>query len=421
VPFHLRQTTSDPRYDTILTVEEVRFNPPLEEDAFQKPSEAALDYRFLAGRSTLNIPFELTSNHIYLQLRVNDSAPLWFLLDTGAAASVIDTGTAEALGLELKGQLEGRGAGEGSTDVAFVTGASFSLPGVELHDQTIAAISIAPLVPFEGRAIHGILGYDFASRFVLEIDYAAGLLHLYDPQAHSYAGPGEDLPITLEDNVPYIQAGVLLPGREAVEGKFLVDTGARVALVLNRPFVETHQLEPRKRITAPLGVGVGGETKQHIGRVAELRLGEVVVRDVVAGFSQDVRGGGADPECAGLIGGEVLRRFKAIFDYSDGRMILERNAHFEEPYEYDMSGLFLAAEGEAFDHFRVHRVVEGSPAAEAGLQEGDVIVALDGRTAAAFTLEQVRKRFAEAGRCILLEVRRDGEALQVELELRRLI
>lgn len=421
LPWHVRQTSGDPQYDIVAEIEEVRCNVPVDAAAFQPPAEAAPDFRFASGHSARGIPIELTSNHIYLQLRVNDSAPLWFILDTGAGGSVIGVEQARAEGLELQGKLEGRGAGEGSIDIAFVPGATFRLPGVEVADQTIAAIALEPLMPFEGRPIHGILGYDFISRFVVEIDYGAGQLNLHDPRHYSYAGPGESLPIFLEGNVPFVQAELVNPGREPVAGQFLLDTGARVALVLNKPFVERHGLVPERTITAPFGMGVGGETKQYIGRMPRLQLGRTALLDTVAGFSQDVKGAGADPDRAGLIGGEVLRRFTAIFDYTAGRMILEPNARFAEPYEYDMSGLFLATEGAAHAAFRVHRLVADSPAAEAGLQEGDVLAAVDGRPAREFTLEQLRQSFQEPGRPVRLTVQRGGETLRVLLVLRRLI
>jgi hypothetical protein len=420
-PWHARQTSGDPKYDVVLDVEEVQLNVPVDEAMFQRPAEAPPDFFFATGHSARGIPIELASNHIYLQLRVNDSEPLWFLLDTGAGGSCIDNDQARAQGLELQGKLEGRGAGEGSTDVAFVTGATFHLPGVQVVDQTIAAISLTPLTPFEGRPIHGILGYDFISRFVVEIDYGTGQLHLHDPRHYTYAGAGESLTIFLEDNVPFIRAELVSPGRETLVGQFLLDTGARVALILTRPFVEGHELVPEKTITAPFGIGVGGETKQYIGRMPRVQLGTIALLDVVAGFSQDVKGAGANPDRAGLIGGEVLRRFTTIFDYAGGRMILEPNARFGETYEYDMSGLFLAAEGSAFDSFRVHRVVADSPAAEAGLQEGDVLLALDGRPSREFTLEQIRQMLKEAGRQLRLTLQRDQETWDVALTLRRLI
>jgi hypothetical protein len=44
------------------------------------------DVRFTSGTRALDIPFELVNNHIYLKASVNGSAPLSFILDTGARA-----------------------------------------------------------------------------------------------------------------------------------------------------------------------------------------------------------------------------------------------------------------------------------------------------------------------------------------------
>ncbi len=69
----------------------------------------------------------------------------------------------------------------------------------------------------------------------------------------------------------------------------------------------------------------------------------------------------------------------------------------------------------------MHRLIEDSPATEAGLREGDVIVALDGQPAAEFTLEQVREPFRQEGREYRLGIRRGEELLEVRIRLRRLV
>jgi hypothetical protein len=46
----------------------------------------------------------------------------------------------------------------------------------------------------------------------------------------------------------------------------------------------------------------------------------------------------------GLIGEEILRRFKVIFDFSHHRMILEPNSHLKDADEEDMSGIALTPE-----------------------------------------------------------------------------
>jgi C-terminal processing protease CtpA/Prc len=116
----------------------------------------------------------------------------------------------------------------------------------------------------------------------------------------------------------------------------------------------------------------------------------------------------------GIIGAEILRRFKVIIDYSRQQMIVEPNLHLNDPYEYDMSGLVLTAAGPDFKAFKIFRVLDRSPAAECGLQEGDQIEALNGQPAANFNLEQIRKLFTQgAGIEYKLTVRRNQQSLNV--------
>jgi aspartyl protease/PDZ domain-containing protein len=422
-PFETRSTVGDPRSDVLVKVLEIKLGEPVDPAAFQKPEEGPPDYRFTQGASALDIPFELSSNHIYVQTRVNGAGPLSLLLDTGAASSVLNATRTEKLGLVGKGKLEGRGAGEGSVDVSVIPGVSFQLPGVEVSGQTIAAVPLDALQPYEGRAIDGILGYDFISRFVVEIDYASRRLRLYEAKSFEYSGSGQVVPITIEDGIVFARATLAPEKGGPFEGKFTIDTGARSALSLTRPFVGKNHVEPSggRTIRALFGIGVGGETKDLVGRVESVKLGGFTMQRPVTGFSQDAKGAGADPDTAGIIGGEILRRFKVILDYGRERMILEPNVQFDEPYEYDASGVYFVAGGPALDEVRVHRVMEGSPAAEAGLREGDRLVKFGGKPVAEVGLEAVRKRLREPGAEVGLELERDGKPLAVELKLRRLI
>ena len=83
----------------------------------------AQDVRFSSGNSALKIPFELYNNHIYLQVSVNGSKPLRFILDTGSS-HIIDTKQAKALGLKLQFQGQAQGIGEGKVDFHSSTGMS---------------------------------------------------------------------------------------------------------------------------------------------------------------------------------------------------------------------------------------------------------------------------------------------------------
>jgi C-terminal processing protease CtpA/Prc len=80
--------------------------------------------------------------------------------------------------------------------------------------------------------------------------------------------------------------------------------------------------------------------------------------------------------------------------------------------------LFLATDAPDYKAIRVLWVNPGTPAEEAKLQVGDEIVSIDGRKA--LSLDQARELFRTPG-TRRLEIRREGQSLQVQLEVRRLV
>ena len=166
-----------------------------------------------------------------------------------------------------------------------------------------------------------------------------------------------------------------------------IDTGARTSLVLNKQFHESNKIsEGVPSIEAVWGLGVGGHTKSRLGRVQQFAMGDQKLPDVLTSFTQDVSGAFANPDLAGNIGGEILRRFTVTFDYSRKQMLLEPNSNFAQPFRFDMSGLNLTA-GPEFSIIRVNKVIAASPAAEAGGRKGRLI-SINDRPASAYPLEQ---------------------------------
>jgi hypothetical protein len=229
----------------------------------------------------------------------------------------------------------------------------------------------------------------------------------------------------LEDDsggkVPLVSARVTQPGRNPIEGKFIADTGVRSSLSFNSPFVAANKLLEFApgTIRAPLGGGsMVRESRQPVGRVARLQLGSFTFKKPVAIFFLDKAGVLASPEFDGVIGAEILRRFKVVFDYSRQQLFLEPNRAVSAPDEYDMSGMLLIAEGTDFKILKVKHLIEDSPAAVAGAREGDIISGVNGM---AVSLEQVRRLFKMNGKSYLLSIKRGSERIQIRMRLRRLI
>ena len=85
-----------------------------------------------------------------------------------------------------------------------------------------------------------------------------------------------------------------------------------------------------------------------------------------------------------------------------------------------MSGLVLRAEGPDYRSYRVKEVLEDSPATEADIAAGDVIVSIDGTDATSLTLTAINELLEKAV-AREVTVRRGEQVLERTLTPRRLI
>jgi Aspartyl protease len=373
----------------------------------------------------VTIPFDVANNNVYVRVSVERSAPLWFILDTGDKYALVDVATAQSLGLELTDAAGVHGASGTRVPARRVPNARFSIVGFEGFSQPLfLALPLDELATATGHDVAGILGYDFLSQFVVEIDYVAHTITLHDTARFQYHGTGESIPITFDAFEHPCASGTLtLEGRAPIDGAFVLDIGMSDAVTLHSPFVDREHLLPpvSTRIARPGGHGVGGPVgTTAFGRIEALTLGHFTIGHPVVGYSQATDGPFASANAAGTIGADILRRFNVILDYGHSRVILEPNATLTEPLEYSMSGLLLSGRGRDHRTLTVDSVFEHTPASDAGIRGGDVLAAVDGRAAAMYTLSDIRQLFKQEGPHGLVIVR-GAVRLDVTLTLRRLI
>ena len=380
-----------------------------------------------SAKPLATIPADITGyGLIFLQARVNNSQPMWFVLDSGASFPfVIDSKRARVLGLKLQGHLtlEG-GAGPGAYEVTRTRGVSISLADLKFTNQTAVVSALDSLEAQFGRPLNGLVGLDMFTRYVVEVDYVGKEIKLYEPQTFAYSGAGESIPLTLRDGHFFVPAKIEMPGSPRLDGQFVVDTGGGlVTMVLTSPFAQSNNL-PGSNLRTILDrslAGLGGETRVLVSRATSFTLGKLSVREPVIYLSQDRGGALASSDFDGVIGGEILRKFKVIFDYARGRLILEPNADYSKPIEYDMSGIRLRAHGVDFRTFTVYQALADSPALEAGLRVGDVLAAIDDVPASRFTLDEIYQMLKQQGREYKLSLKRGDKRLSMKLRMRRLI
>lgn len=362
----------------------------------------------------------------YVPVAYADNPLAWFILDTGSTRTAIDSGLAAQWGLKPEDAGTVSGAGAGSTKVGKVDNVTLVVAGIPFAFGSVSTAPLASMLPkFTGRPAPGIFGSRLFSDYVVEMDFPHNTIRLHDRASFAYAGPGQIVPIALDDGAPFLNASIGLPGGETIAGRFLIDTGAKATLLVTESFIAKHHLLDRfsAHVDSPLGSGIGGPTTYRFVRADSLSLegGPAATLDgPIIGMS--LNGSLKTPDLDGLLGAAYLRRFRVFFDYGGKQMILEPAFADNGPSEFDMSGLFFSASGEDLRIYTVLTVQPNSPAAELGVQVGDVLKGIELPDPPPVSLDGLRHLLiGEPGKTVHLDFERNGEPVSVVLTLRRLI
>ncbi|HYL71525.1 MAG TPA: retropepsin-like aspartic protease [Candidatus Dormibacteraeota bacterium] len=241
----------------------------------------------------ISLPARVSGHVLFAPLRVH-GAQLMFLIDTGAADSLLDERAAVRLGL-LTG-----GAGGGGASARPVPNQDVATTAFTVVEVPFAVTSLAPLSGRFGLTIDGILGYDFLEWFAVDLDFAARRLRLAEARADS-AKNRTCVPLGLINRLPYTSITVVSQKGVERTGTFLVATGESGTLRLAGAF----GADPALGGTAAI-------------RAAAVRLGPFELKEIELAAREPARADHAD----GVLGGGLLDHFTVRLSYGSQRMCL---------------------------------------------------------------------------------------------------
>lgn len=366
--------------------------------------------RFAYGGNVAQIPAKFVNNLVFVPVTINQGEPSLFLLDSTAPASSIDPRRAAALGLA------------DATSSGAVHDVLLTLPGVGWMVPSLPMLSRDGLTPRIGRPYQGTLGLDFLSRVVVTIDYSRHSVQIFAPDA--YTPPDKKLiqPVHWTSGLPYVSCKFSVRGEHASTASFLVDSAQAAGIVFRDRYVSSHarNFEHLKTIPGLFGQEAG-EVSAAIGRLNSFAIDRFGLPNMIATLPHAPIEDESNSSAAGIIGAAYLRRFVLIFDLPHQQIIFQPNINFVDRDDVGMTGITLLARGANLKTFEVAFVVPGSPAAQAGVQQGDIIAGINDEPAADLTLDQIQDLFGQIEMKYKLLIERGERTLTVNIQTKRLI
>jgi len=412
------------------------------------------------------IRFQLINNLIILPVEVN-GVTLSFILDTGVSRPIIFNylNITDALKIKDTETILLRGLGEGEPVEALKSRNNIFKVGeaIKINQELFAifdpSLNFAPRL---GVPVHGIIGYDLFKDFVVEINYISKYITISNPEDYVYKKCKKCTKLNLEfyNNKPYIRGLVKINDKE-IPVKLLIDSGGSDALWL---FEDKSQgIQPNTKYFEDfLGHGLSGSVYGKRSKIDafSLRNFKFIRTNVAFPDSSSIAYAKDHIGRNGSLGGSILKRFNIIMDYRKAAITLKKNSNFNDKFSYNKSGIevehqgvrLIREEDNSFEQYGLigssktesasnstrvvvetqykialkpaYSIVElrkDSPAEKAGLEVGDIILAINGKSTHDIKLQEIVQVFYEdSGKRIKLRVDRNGIILYYEFILKSL-
>ena len=390
------------------------------------------EFRFQNDKkSSITLPFKLINNLIVIQVSINNSDSLNFILDTGVTTSILtDIEGIDSIILNYVREINLRGLGKGDDIKAIHSyGNEIGIGELIGRNQDIFILNDAKLKLSTklGFPVHGILGFTVFSNYIVYINYDRMLITFYKSDKFKYSGKYrrfKTLQFTFHDSKPYINLEMIDHLGKSFIIKLLMDTGASHTIWLDPGSMISGLKIPEKTTLTYLGTGLNGDIYGHLGRMSKVILDGSVLNDVIISFpdsSSISKILGSDGR-NGSVGSEILKRFNMLIDFPNNKLLIKPNSHFHNSFNQNMSGMELITPIPEYRHYVISEVRANSPADKAGLRAGDIIEMINYIRTIRFSLSEIYEIFQSSpGKKLIIQYQRDGKYFTTSLKLEKYI
>lgn len=417
-------------------------------------------FQWESDKDKITIPFTFVDNLIIIPVEINNTK-LNMLLDSGSEPSLIfsfpendtiqlyNTKKIKISGLGNEEMAEGIFSDKNTANVSGYVNKGFDL--LVILDESLNFSSRI------GIPVNGILGYSFFKNNIIEIDYQKKRVTIYKDRKilnKSRIKSFTPLPISVVNDRAYLNVRAKLDEKE-LDLKLLVDTGLGDGLWL----FENEEIKSNSNYFEDvLGEGIGGTVFGKKSRLDEIEFSKFRFKSPLVSY----------PDTAsykqlrliknrnGSLGGAMLKRFSMIMDYKGEQLFLKKSIFYDDPFNYNMSGIEiqhggiewvkeeLVRDSKPSNALNVNDLIfensnlkykftlkpvyviasvrKNSPAELAGLLTGDKLLRIDRKNVSNLNKQKIDAMLqAEDGKTIEVEIERKGVRKKIEFKLKKLL
>jgi hypothetical protein len=422
-------------------------------------------FQYYSKKDKVTIPFKLINNLIFIPLEVN-GIELTFLLDTGVKETIL-------FSLEDKDEIKFnylekiKLRGLGSSD--FMEGFKSNLNKIAFKDVLVDNTHDIYLILDEGFnfsssvgiPVNGIIGYQFFKNFNVEINYIKQKIYIHSPSKEiklKKLKKFDEFTISIHNFKPYLSSLFDFDSQK-IEGKLLLDIGNSDAFWFFKNSIQSVKFTSNS-FEDFLGRGFNGDifgerTKLNSFKFESFEFKNPYIALPDSTSLQNIRWA---ENRIGSLGGEVFKRFDVIFNYNKNKLYLKKNAYYDKPFVYNMSGIEINHAGlqwiqeevslnttsisrektsyessysdtEKFKYkfvlkpiYIIAHIRKNSPADLCGLQKYDVIVSINGYGIDKYSLQEVNALLkSQEGKKINIEVDRGNRRMKFTFYLKSIL
>lgn len=417
-------------------------------------------FKFKGIEDKVNIPFKLINNLIFIPIKVN-GIELNFLLDSGVEETILFSLEDDKKEIKFydveKIMLRGLGSKDAIEGLKS-TNNVLEIKGLKSENHLLYVIldDEFNLSSHVGIPVNGIIGYHFFKNNLVEINYERRRVVIHrdnESNKKKIEKKFKKVAIAIERSKPYIINTITIDS-VSFPAKLLIDLGNSDAVWLFQNRSKAIKV-PSKNFEDYLGKGFSGDIEGKRARIAKFKMSEFEFLNPLVAFpdSSSIRNVKLVPGRVGSVGGEILKRFSVIFDYTNSLLYLKKNKEYYDPFTYNRSGVEIQHYGlqwveetvsletvarvstdnpfqlknrtNDFKYkfklkpiYEISHIRKNSPAANNGLQKGDIIVSINKNPAYRYSLQEINSLFkSEEEKWITLEIKRNNQILEFKFQL----